>query len=156
MTTSSTEPDALGVFCNRLVIALDDLKVLPIKTVNGSIIYLRDVAQVRDGYAVQTNIVRENGAQAALLAVLRSASTVDIVNLVKAALYVLRSENQSLIKHQVAIGQKAKPRPADPGKAFSTVAAARRTWAAASCCCMVEPATQRATQARRACYRPLR
>ena len=54
---------------------------LPIKTVNGSIIYLRDVAQVHDGYAVQTNIVRENGVRAALVVVLRSAgaSTVDIV-----------------------------------------------------------------------------
>src|SRR6266404_3160226 len=61
---------------------------LPIKTANGSIIYLRDVAQVHDGYAVQTNIVRENGVRAALVAVLRSAgaSTVDIVNRVKARL----------------------------------------------------------------------
>jgi multidrug efflux pump subunit AcrB len=61
---------------------------LPIKTVNGSIIYLRDVAQVHDGYAVQTNIVRENGVRAALVVVLRSAgaSTVDIVNRVKARL----------------------------------------------------------------------
>ena len=64
---------------------------LPIKTVNGSIIYLRDVAQVHDGYAVQTNIVRENGIRAALVAVLRSAgaSTVDIVNRVKARLVQL-------------------------------------------------------------------
>jgi len=61
---------------------------LPIKTVNGSIIYLRDVAQVHDGYAVQTNIVRENGVRAAVVLVLRSAgaSTVDIVNRVKARL----------------------------------------------------------------------
>jgi multidrug efflux pump subunit AcrB len=64
---------------------------LPIKTVNGSIVYLRDVAQVHDGYAVQTNIVRENGVRAALVAVLRSAgaSTVDIVNRVKARLVQL-------------------------------------------------------------------
>ena len=64
---------------------------LPIKTANGSIIYLRDVAQVHDGYAVQTNIVRENGVRAALVAVLTSAgaSTVDIVNRVKARLVQL-------------------------------------------------------------------
>src|SRR6201987_3995565 len=64
---------------------------LPIKTVNGSIVYLRDVAQVHDGYAVQANIVRENGVRAALVAVLRSAgaSTVDIVNRVKARLVQL-------------------------------------------------------------------
>jgi multidrug efflux pump subunit AcrB len=64
---------------------------LPIKTANGSIIYMRDVAQVHDGYAVQTNIVRENGVRAALVAVLRSAgaSTVDIVNRVKERLVQL-------------------------------------------------------------------
>lgn len=64
---------------------------LPIKTVNGSIVYLRDVAQVHDGYAIQTNIVRENGVRVALVAVLRSAgaSTVDIVNRVKARLIQL-------------------------------------------------------------------
>ena len=34
---------------------------MPIKTVNGAPVYMRDVAQVRDGYQVQTNIVRTNG-----------------------------------------------------------------------------------------------
>ena len=38
-----------------------DLNNLPIKTVNGATVYLRDVATVRDGYSVQTNIVRTNG-----------------------------------------------------------------------------------------------
>src|SRR3982750_2583760 len=40
---------------------LGDLNNLPIKTVNGATVYIRDVANVRDGYAVQTNIVRTNG-----------------------------------------------------------------------------------------------
>ena len=60
---------------------------LPIKTgANGAIIYMRDVAQVHDGYAVQTNIVRQDGLRATLLSVLKSggASTVDIVQRVKA------------------------------------------------------------------------
>jgi len=76
----NSSPDVVSQFNN-----------LPIKTANGSIIYLRDVAQVHDGYAVQTNIVRENGVRAALVAVLRSAgaSTVDIVNRVKARLVQL-------------------------------------------------------------------
>ena len=61
---------------------------LPIKVVNGAIVYMRDVAQVHDGFAVQTNIVRENGLRATLLSVLKSggASTVDIVNRIKARL----------------------------------------------------------------------
>ena len=61
---------------------------LPVKKVNGSVIYLRDVAHVRDGYAVQANIVRENGSRASFLTVLKSAgaSTLDVVNQVKARL----------------------------------------------------------------------
>jgi multidrug efflux pump subunit AcrB len=68
-----------------LVAAMNDL---PIKTVNGATIYMRDVAQVRDGFAVQTNIVREDGRRGALLTVLKNgnASTLDIVQQVKEAL----------------------------------------------------------------------
>jgi multidrug efflux pump subunit AcrB len=67
---------------------LDDLNNLPLKIVNGATVYLRDVAQVRDGYSVQTSIVRTNGSRGALLTVLRSgkASTLDVVNNVKKAL----------------------------------------------------------------------
>ncbi len=43
------------------------LNNLPIKTVKGGVVYVRDVAQVRDGYAPQTNIVRSDGKRAALL-----------------------------------------------------------------------------------------
>ena len=67
------------------VLALNDL---PIKTVGGATIFLKDVAQVRDGYAVQSSIVRHNGARAALLTVLKNgkASTLEIVDSVKKAL----------------------------------------------------------------------
>ena len=67
---------------------LDDLNNLPVKVVNGATVYLRDVAQVRDGYAVQTSIVRTNGTRGALLTVMRNgqASTLAVVNNVKAAL----------------------------------------------------------------------
>ena len=65
-----------------------ELNDLPIKTVNGATVYMRDVATVRDGYSVQTNIVRTNGTRGALLTIMRNgqASTLDIVNKVKAAL----------------------------------------------------------------------
>jgi multidrug efflux pump subunit AcrB len=67
---------------------LAELNNLPVKTVNGATIYLKDVSYVHDGYSVQTNIVRTNGTRGALLTVLRNgqASTLDIVNSVKAAL----------------------------------------------------------------------
>src|SRR6202790_1084887 len=64
------------------VAALDDM---PIKTVNGAPVYMRDIATVRDGYQVQTNIVRINGGLSSLLTVLRhgGASTLAVVQSVK-------------------------------------------------------------------------
>ncbi|HLH15910.1 MAG TPA: efflux RND transporter permease subunit [Bryobacteraceae bacterium] len=67
---------------------LDQMNALPVKVVNGATVYLRDVAQVHDGFNVQTSIVRTNGTRGALLTILRSgqASTLAVVNRVKAAL----------------------------------------------------------------------
>src|SRR5580693_4867419 len=62
-----------------------ELNDLPVKTVNGSTIYMRDVAHIRDGFAPQTNIVRMDGARGALMSMLKvgSASTITIVEGVK-------------------------------------------------------------------------
>src|SRR6266540_3489064 len=67
---------------------LETLNDLPIKQVNGAMVYIRDVAHVRDGFAVQTNIVSQNRTRSALLTVLKSASasTLDIIKRVKEAL----------------------------------------------------------------------
>jgi multidrug efflux pump subunit AcrB len=67
---------------------LAEMNDMPLKVVNGATVYLKDVAQVRDGYSVQTSIVRTNGSRGALLTVLRNgkASTLAVVNAVKAAL----------------------------------------------------------------------
>lgn len=61
------------------------LNDVPIKTVNGSLIYVRDVAHVRDGWSVQQNVARANGKPAALLTIMKtgSVSTLDIVNQIK-------------------------------------------------------------------------
>src|SRR5207237_4496677 len=61
---------------------LEDLNNLPIKTVNGATVYIKDVAQVRDGFSVQNNIVRTNGSRGVLMTVSRTGktSTLDIVN----------------------------------------------------------------------------
>jgi CzcA family heavy metal efflux pump len=65
-----------------------ELNDLPIKYVNGGMVYIRDVAQVRDGNAVQSNIVNQDGRRSTLVTILKSgsASTLDIVKRVKAAL----------------------------------------------------------------------
>ena len=67
---------------------LDEMNRLPVKVVNGATVYLGDVAQVRDGYSVQTSVVRTNGRRGALLTVLRNgkASTLAVVDSVKKTL----------------------------------------------------------------------
>jgi CzcA family heavy metal efflux pump len=64
---------------------IEELNALPVKTVNGSTIYMRDVAHVRDGFAPQTNIVRMDGQRGALMSMLKvgNASTLTIVEGVK-------------------------------------------------------------------------
>jgi multidrug efflux pump subunit AcrB len=67
------------------IAALGDL---PVRTANGATVYLRDVADVRDGFQPQTNIVRRDGERGVLLSVLKNggASTLDIVNDLRALL----------------------------------------------------------------------
>ena len=62
----------------RTVAELNDL---PVTTRNGSVIYVRDVAHVRDGYPPQTNMVRRDGRRGVLMSVLKtgSSSTLDII-----------------------------------------------------------------------------
>jgi multidrug efflux pump subunit AcrB len=58
---------------------------LPLKSMGGKTVYIHDVAQVRDGYTVQTNVVRHNGKRGALLTALKNGatSTIDIVQRIK-------------------------------------------------------------------------
>ena len=67
------------------IAALGDL---PVRTTNGATVYLRDVADVRDGFQPQTNIVRRDGERGVLLSVLKNggASTLDIVRGLRALL----------------------------------------------------------------------
>jgi multidrug efflux pump subunit AcrB len=64
---------------------IPELNDLPVKTVAGSTIYMRDVAHVRDGFAPQTNIVRMDGVRGALMSIFKvgNASTITIVDAVK-------------------------------------------------------------------------
>jgi CzcA family heavy metal efflux pump len=64
---------------------IEELNSLPIKQVGNSTIYIRDVANVRDGFPPQTNIVRVDGKRAALLSILKGGdvSTLDIISNVK-------------------------------------------------------------------------
>ena len=72
------------------VAALNDL---PVKQLNGTTVYIRDVAQVHDGFAVQSNVVRQDGQRASLLTILKSggASTLDVVGRINEVLPRIKS-----------------------------------------------------------------
>src|SRR6266566_5261338 len=66
----------------RTVAELNDL---PVKSVNGSTIYMKEVAHVRDGFSPQTNIVRANGRRGVIMSILKTGgtSTLEVVSRVK-------------------------------------------------------------------------
>jgi multidrug efflux pump subunit AcrB len=72
---------------------LDQLNDMPIKSVNGAMVYIRDIGHVHDGTAIQQNIVRVNGKRAVMLTVMKaaSASTLDIVKRVRARLPIIQA-----------------------------------------------------------------
>jgi multidrug efflux pump subunit AcrB len=72
---------------------LETLNDAPIKLVNGAMVYVRDVAHVHDGSAVQTNVVDKDGKPSVMITVLKSgdASTLDVVNRVRRALPAIRA-----------------------------------------------------------------
>src|SRR5258705_3017992 len=55
--------------------AIAAFNTLPIKTVNGTVVYMRDVAQIHDGSPPQTNVVKVDGINAVLLAVVKAGAT---------------------------------------------------------------------------------
>ncbi len=70
---------------NASPVEVDQLNNLPIKSTNGTLLYIRDVAHVRDGFTPQTNIVRVNGQRAVMMSIQKTgnASTLNIVDGVK-------------------------------------------------------------------------
>ena len=74
-----------NVHLNNSPLSIDALNRLPIRSVSGTTVLMRDVAHVRDGFGPQGNIVRVDGHRAVLMSVLKSgsASTLDIVSGIK-------------------------------------------------------------------------
>jgi multidrug efflux pump subunit AcrB len=70
------------------------LNNLPIRAANGGIVYVRDVAHVRDGSPPQTNIVRVDGQRAAVMSIMKtgSSSTLDIIKGVYAKLENIKGQ----------------------------------------------------------------
>ncbi len=79
--TAKIGPNEYNVRLNASPETVAELNRLPVKQVDGAMVYLRDIGQVRDGFAIQGNVVRQNGQRGALLTVLKNgnASTLDII-----------------------------------------------------------------------------
>src|SRR5205823_8553478 len=90
---------------------------LPIKQSNGATVYVRDVAHVRDGFAVQQNIVRHNGSRGALLTVLKNggSSTLEIVSRLKRILPRIQSTLPPALKLKLLFDQSIFVRAAISG-----------------------------------------
>jgi multidrug efflux pump subunit AcrB len=77
---------------------VEELNDLPITAKNGTVVYVRDVAHVRDGAPPQTNIARLGGHRAALMTVLKngSSSTLDVITAIKTRLPRIHAQVPSL------------------------------------------------------------
>jgi multidrug efflux pump subunit AcrB len=105
---------------------IQELNDLPIKAVNNTTIYIHDVAHVRDGYSPQTNIVRRDGMRGSLLTVMKvgSASTLDIVQEVKAALPGIAAQLPPELKMEPIADQSIFVRAAVSGVVREAIIAA--------------------------------
>jgi multidrug efflux pump subunit AcrB len=88
--------------------AVDAFNNLPVKTVNGTVVYMRDVAYVHDGSPPQINAVHVNGASAVLLTIVKAgaSSTLDIINGVKSLLPAVAQTLPSSLK-LTAVGDQS-------------------------------------------------
>ena len=79
---------------NSALDIVNELNNLPVKAVNGAVIYVRDVAHVRDGSPPQTNIVHVDGRRAILMSIMKtgSASTLDLIAGVQDKLKLVKSQ----------------------------------------------------------------
>ncbi len=108
---------------------LAQLNDLPIKSVNGRMVYIRDVAQVRDGSGVQTNIVRENGRRGAYISIMKNggASTLAVVDRVKGVLDQVRAKLPAGIRIHLLADQSVFVRASLSGTVREAIVAALLT-----------------------------
>src|SRR3984885_3382635 len=106
-----------------------EMNDLPISAHNGTVVYVRDVAHVRDGYPPQTNIARLEGRRAVLMSVLKSgtSSTLDVINAIKEKLPQIRATLPSSLKIEAIGDQSLFVRSAIDGVVREAVIAAALT-----------------------------
>src|SRR6201995_5596614 len=114
---------------NNSPLQIEDLGNLPIRTVNGAMVYVRDVASVRDGNPPQTNIVHVDGNRSVLMMVLKagSISTLDIIAGIKQKVIDVKDSLPDALKIGFIGDQSVFVRGAIKGVAFEGVIAALLT-----------------------------
>jgi len=114
---------------NNSPLKMEDLGGLPIKTVNGAMVYVRDVASVRDGNPPQTNIVHVDGNRSVLMMVLKagSISTLDIIAGIKQKVIDVKDSLPDALKIGFIGDQSLFVRGAITGVAYEGVIAALLT-----------------------------
>src|ERR1700755_3636462 len=114
---------------NNSPLKISELGDLPIKTVNGAMVYIRDVASVRDGNSPQTNIVHVDGNRSVLMMVLKagSISTLDIIAGIKQKVIEVKDQMPDALKIAFIGDQSVFVRGAIQGVAVEGVIAALLT-----------------------------
>src|SRR2546430_2374739 len=114
---------------NNPPIKMEDLGNLPIKAVNGAMVYIRDVASVRDGNPPQTNIVHVDGNRSVLMMVLKAGaiSTLDIIAGIKQKVIDVKDQLPDALKIAFIGDQSLFVRGATGGVANEGVIAALLT-----------------------------
>jgi multidrug efflux pump subunit AcrB len=114
---------------NNSPLKMQELGDLPIKTVNGAMVYIRDVAHVRDGNPPQTNIVHVNGNRSVLMMVLKAGfiSTLDIIAGIKQKVIDVQDQMPEALRIGFIGDQSVFVRSAINGVAFEGVIAALLT-----------------------------
>ncbi|WP_044964246.1 MULTISPECIES: efflux RND transporter permease subunit [Sorangium] len=117
------------VIMNSSPAAFEELGKLPLKTVNGRTITLRDVASVRDGNAPQTNMVHVEGKRSVLLSILKngSASTLDVASRIHAMLPATLEKLPKELKVSLLFDQSVFVRAAVSGVVHEALIAAGLT-----------------------------
>jgi multidrug efflux pump subunit AcrB len=105
---------------------ISDLNRIPIKTIGGTTIYVKDVAWVRDGFPPQTNIVRVNGQRSVLLTIQKAgdASTLDVILGIKSLLPLIKTQVPAALQITPLADQSIFVRGAISGVVRETLIAA--------------------------------
>jgi multidrug efflux pump subunit AcrB len=114
---------------NNAATEIKDLANIPVKSVNGAMIYLRDVANVHDGNAPQTNIVHVDGNRSVLMSVLKNGttSTLAIVDGVREKLQTMKDSLPPTLEVKILNDQSIFVRSAITGVAMEGAIAAALT-----------------------------